>query len=69
MNLFEALTFWNPWWRGESDWLQALSRDKADDIKELLHRREILTLTGVRRSGKTTILHLLINHLLEEIIF
>lgn len=65
MNLFEALTFWNPWWRGESDWLQALSRDKADEIKELLHRREILTVTGVRRSGKTTILHLLINHLLE----
>lgn len=64
MNLNEALTFWNPWWRGENDWLQALPRDKATEIQDLLLRREILTITGVRRCGKTTILHLLIKHLL-----
>ncbi len=51
MDLFGALTFCNPWWRGESDWLQALTRDKVDEIKELLPRPEILTITGVRRSG------------------
>ena len=34
-------------------------------FKGCFNRPEILTITGVRRSGKTTILHLLINHLLD----
>jgi hypothetical protein len=66
MNLNEAITFWNPWWQSESDWMQAVEREGMDLIRELLKRREILTITGVRRSGKTTVLHLLVQRLLND---
>lgn len=67
MNHFEAFVFWNPWWNEERDWIdEAVARDALDDLGKLLKRKEILTLTGVRRSGKTTILHLLIKDLLGE---
>lgn len=66
MNLFESITFWNPWWQNESDWLQAVEREGIELIRDLLKRKEILTITGVRRSGKTTVLHLLVQGLLNE---
>jgi len=66
LNLFESITFWNPWWQNESDWLQAVEREGIDLIRDLLKRKEILTITGVRRSGKTTVLHLLVQGLLNE---
>ncbi len=65
MNLQEAFTFWNPWWNGERNWFQAIERELLPDLKELLARKEVLTITGVRRCGKTTLLHLLIKSLLE----
>ena len=66
MNLLESITFWNPWWHGENDWLHAVQRESIAGILELLQRKEILTITGVRRSGKTTVLHLLVQGLLNE---
>lgn len=66
MDHFEAFVFWNPWWNEEQDWVDAVERDALADLEKLFGRKEILTLTGVRRSGKTTILHLLIKSLLGE---
>jgi predicted AAA+ superfamily ATPase len=56
----EAFVFWNPWWAGEKDWLKAHERDDLLSLKMLFNRKEILTISGVRRSGKTIMLHLLI---------
>lgn len=66
MTSFDAFVFWNPWWSDEKEWLNAHERDAVPFLKQLLGRKEILTISGVRRSGKTTILHLLIRLLLKE---
>lgn len=66
MTSLDAFVFWNPWWSGEKDWLKARERDDLLSLKPLFGRKEILTISGVRRSGKTTMLHLLINLLLKE---
>jgi uncharacterized protein len=66
MTSYDAFVFWNPWWTGEKEWLKASERDGLLPLKQLYRRKEILTISGVRRSGKTTMLHLLINLLLEE---
>lgn len=65
-NIQDALVFWNPWWSDEKDRLQAYERDSVGILKQLIARREIVTLSGVRRSGKTTILHLLMGFLIKE---
>lgn len=66
MSLLDAFAFWNPWWSGEKGWLKAHKRDALPFLGQLLGRKEILTISGVRRSGKTTILYLLIELLLRE---
>lgn len=62
----EALVFWNPWWSQEKKWLQAYERDSARILKNFIPRKEIITISGVRRSGKTTILYLLIDFLIKD---
>lgn len=66
MTLPDALAFWNPWWADEKDRLKAHERDDIPFLERLLRRKEILTISGVRRSGKSTILRLLIDLLLRE---
>lgn len=62
----DAMVFWNPWWSGQANWLRASKRESLPVIRKFLKRKEILTITGVRRSGKTTLFHLLIQELLDE---
>lgn len=66
MNLNESLVYWNPWWSGDGQWLRAVEREAVPHLITLLERKEILTISGVRRSGKTTILHLLAKSLLDK---
>jgi len=66
MTLYEAFVFWNPWWSGEKGWFNAHEREALPHLRLLLGRKEILTISGVRRSGKTTLLYLLIDLLLKE---
>jgi hypothetical protein len=66
MTLYDAFVFWNPWWTGEKERLKACERDGLLMLKQLYRRKEIITISGVRRSGKTTMLHLLISALLDE---
>lgn len=62
----EILVEWNPWWTDDFS-LDFVPRDIHQKIKKWLDRREIIPITGCRRSGKTTLMYMAINHLLEEI--
>lgn len=66
MIYYDAFVFWNSWWAGEKDRLKAHKRDGLMSLQQLFERKEILTISGVRRSGKTTMLHLLIDLLLKK---
>ncbi|MBU3897139.1 MAG: ATP-binding protein [Nanoarchaeota archaeon] len=43
-----------------------IERAIASNIKEFLNKRHILAITGVRRSGKTTIMHQLMDYLIKS---
>ncbi len=66
--LKEGLTFWNPWWV-EDDYKIEDIRDRLSSmgIQPLFDRKEVLALAGVRRSGKTCSMHLIIRDLLKDI--
>jgi predicted AAA+ superfamily ATPase len=65
MAISDAFVFWNPWWANEKGWMKAHGRDAIQFLKQLLRRKEILTISGVKRSGKTTVIYLLIDALLK----
>ncbi len=45
----------NPWWKREVQ-IEFKDRDVFKEIKKYLHLRHIISLTGLRRTGKTTIM-------------
>ena len=53
--LFEALERSNLWWKGDFE-LYYKSRMVYEEIKKFMKNRQIISLTGLRRTGKTTIL-------------
>ena len=57
---------WNPWWTGnfESDYLE---RELLEKIMTWTERRQVIPITGCRRSGKTTIMYILIKQLLKKV--
>jgi predicted AAA+ superfamily ATPase len=67
MNL-DTLEQWNPWWNtGEVPREQlGLPRNILTKLHEWLEHREILTLVGVRRAGKSAIVYQVIQGLLDE---
>ena len=66
MNLREALVFWNPWWTEATQRLPVADRRARRELTGLMKRKEILCLSGVRRCGKSTVLRLLIDELLDQ---
>ncbi|MCL5986218.1 MAG: ATP-binding protein [Actinobacteria bacterium] len=60
------ISIFNPWWRDGKlpDALRGRKRKFLDEIWKYIDLRQILILTGLRRSGKTTIMFQLINELL-----
>lgn len=63
------LTTWNPHFIDQSrgKWVGSVPREKyLERLKKLIDIRHILTLTGVRRAGKSTLMHQLMNHLINE---
>lgn len=58
----EILIEWNPHWK-ETPVSKLIERDMVIDVEPWLERREILGFLGTRRSGKTTLMNILINRL------
>jgi len=66
--LKEGLLFWNPWWVEKGYWIENIKeRSSVKDVRHLFKRKEVLALTGVRRSGKTSIMNLMIEDLLSSV--
>ena len=61
----KALSFWNGWWYGESVPDSIPRTEYLDNLIPLLDMREIIVLMGIRRSGKSTLLYQMIEHLLK----
>jgi len=63
-SLFELLTSLNPWWNGQ-DFDTGRTRTRYfSKIQRYLETKEIIVLSGVRRSGKTTLLFQIVKHLI-----
>jgi len=63
----DALVFWNPWWRdGREPFPKLIKRKALEKIKPIFSRKEVTAITGVRRSGKTSLMYLLIQGLLKN---
>ncbi len=62
----EILAEWNPWWGRKPDF-GLLDRELKKDVMEWVDRKEIVGIIGVRRSGKTSLLYLVIESLLNYI--
>lgn len=61
---------WNPWWIEKKIPEQKtgiIREEHLNNLIKLLRSKEIISLTGVRRSGKSTLMYQLIRHLLKEI--
>ncbi len=67
--MFTSIVDWNEWWSsGVVDpVLVGKERVLSTELFELLSMREIKTLTGIRRSGKSTLLYQFIHHLVEDL--
>ena len=64
----EILYRYNPWWEERQLFEGTIERPAPmETIKEYLRSRQIVFLTGLRRVGKTTLLKLLIKHLIEQL--
>ena len=66
----ENLERFNPWWRTgkvRKEWLKGYRRQAYFMVERDLARRQITLIWGLRRTGKTTILFQVIEHLLETI--
>jgi predicted AAA+ superfamily ATPase len=64
--LFELLTSLNPWWTGQEFETGKPRVTYFSKIRRYLETDEIIVLSGVRRSGKTTLLFQTIKYLVDE---
>lgn len=64
----EGLTFWNPWWTSDGYRIEDVKeRATTNDVRPLFERKEVLVLTGVRRSGKTSMMYIMINEIIRSV--
>jgi predicted AAA+ superfamily ATPase len=66
--IIEALSEWNHWWKEKSVEKELIGNER-DILKELIKSmevREVKIITGIRRSGKSTLFYQLINSLLNK---
>lgn len=62
----EMIMEWNPWWTGDFD-LDYVEREIEGRIRKWCDRRQVIPITGCRRSGKTTMMYIIIRTLLETV--
>ncbi len=56
----------NPWWEGEVSFNFVVRKKYLEKLRKLLPLKDIIILTGLRRTGKTTIMKMLIKNLLDS---
>ncbi len=61
----EILVEWNPWWTEDFE-VDHVRRDIQNELKKWVERKEIMPITGCRRSGKTTLMYITIQQLLHN---
>ncbi len=61
----EILTEWNPWWNQKPDF-GLLERELTKEVVKWIDRKEIVGILGARRSGKTSLFYLLIQHIMNS---
>lgn len=57
----------NPWWRGAFELLGYRARELREEMDRFMDQPQILALTGLRRVGKTTLLHKLAEDALDRL--
>ena len=64
----EKLNEWNPWWENPEliDNLKGKYRQEYEQLINSINIKEITIITGVRRSGKSTIMYHMISNLLKK---
>lgn len=66
--LINALIESNPWWeKGEGHKINLIERDILKDIEKYISKKQIISISGLRRVGKTTLFYYFINNLLKKI--
>ena len=62
------LVEWNPWWESKevAEELKAKPRPQYKQLLDSVEIKEITIITGVRRSGKSTLMYQMIDNLLKE---
>jgi len=63
MDLADALRKWNPWW-GNGRVEVGVERASKSELIKSMDTRHIKDIIGVRRSGKTTLMYQIIDHIL-----
>ena len=61
----EILHEWNPWWTSEYQF-KGIKREILSQIIPWIDRKEIVSILGVRRGGKTTLFYEIIEHLIKR---
>ena len=67
--LIDNIWDWNPWW-DDPKTIRVLSgrkREETSDLIRTLQDPKVTIISGIRRSGKTTLMYQMIEHLLEEV--
>ena len=64
----EKLNEWNPWWENKKavDELKGRPRSKYKNLIDSVNLKEITVITGVRRSGKSTLMFQMIEFLMKS---
>ncbi|MCK5773453.1 MAG: ATP-binding protein [Thermoplasmata archaeon] len=67
--LMDSIQDWNPWWDdpGSIKLLSGRYRDEISDLILTLQDPKVTIISGIRRSGKTTLMYRMIEHLLKEV--
>lgn len=67
--IIDVLNEWNPWWFGKKEVLEELAgveRPEYGGIIKTVDMRETTVITGIRRSGKSTIMYQMVKRLIEN---
>src|SRR3989344_4003006 len=64
----EKLTEWNPWWENVAlvKELSGKKRNRYEELIKSVEIKEVTIITGIRRSGKSTLMYQMIQVLLDK---